>query len=348
MIVVRVLRPDRFTMSARGWIDVVFQGDINLSSGLEFNLNEVIDHESKATSPIMLCSRPGFDASAKIDALAHARSHARSHATGHTTGHATGLATGHKGFKYQSLAMGSAEGYQLAEKYIANASKNGTWVLLRNVHLCPSYMVQLEKKLHSFASHDQFRLFLTAEINPKLPTSLLRMSQTFVYEPPAGIKASLTRSLAGMPAARMNRAPAERSRLYFLLAWFHATVIERLQYVPIGWSKMYEFSETDLQCALTSFDGWIDGIAKGRAHVDPDEIPWEALHAMLGKMVVGVVGGLLFVVDVCADAFVVGCCWLLLVVVVVLFLHTSPPHTSPPPTPFPPHRPILVRWSGGQ
>jgi dynein heavy chain 1 len=303
---------------------VVFQGDINLSSGLEFNLNEVIDHESKATSPIMLCSRPGFDASAKIDALAHARSH--------TTGHTTGHATGHKGFKYQSLAMGSVEGYQLAEKYIANASKNGTWVLLRNVHLCPSYMVQLEKKLHSFASHDQFRLFLTAEINPKLPTSLLRMSQTFVYEPPAGIKASLTRSLAGMPAARMNRAPAERSRLYFLLAWFHATVIERLQYVPIGWSKMYEFSETDLQCALTSFDGWIDGIAKGRAHVDPDEIPWEALHAMLGKMVVGVVGGLLFVVDVCADAFVVGCCWLLW----WFYPSTPPPHTPPPTHTFSP------------
>ena len=113
------------------------------------------------------------------------------------------------------------------------------------------------------------------------------MSQTFVYEPPAGIKASLTRSLSNMNEERMNSEPTERSRLYFLLAWFHATVIERLQYVPVGWSKTYEFSETDLQCALSSFDGWIDGVAKGRSHVDPEEIPWDALHAMLGQSLYG-------------------------------------------------------------
>ena len=43
----------------------------------------------------------------------------------------------------------------------------------------------------------------------------------------------------------MNKAPAERSRLYFLLAWCHATILERLQFAPVGWSKTYEFSDAD-------------------------------------------------------------------------------------------------------
>ena len=229
--------------------------------------------ESKCTSPIMLCSTSGFDASTKIDALAD-RNKEMYH-------------------QYKSLAMGSEEGFHLAEKYIASGSKNGSWVLLRNVHLCPLYMQQLEKKLHSFntsgsGTHVNFRLFLTSEMNDKLPTSLLRMCQTFVYEPPAGIKASLTRSLAAIPEERMNAAPSERSRLYFLLAWFHATILERLEYCPVGWSKVYEFSETDFNCALKSFDGWIDEVAKGRTHVDPEtEIPWDALHAMLGQSLYG-------------------------------------------------------------
>lgn len=53
----------------------------------------------------------------------------------------------------------------------------------------------------------------------------------------------------------------ERARLYFLLAWFHAIVQERLVYVPLGWSKRYEFNESDLRCACDTIDIWIDSVA---------------------------------------------------------------------------------------
>lgn len=62
----------------------------------------------------------------------------------------------------------------------------------------------------------------------------------------------------------MMKAPSERARLYFLLAWFHAIVQERLRYVPLGWAKYYEFNESDLRVACDTLDTWIEATAMVR------------------------------------------------------------------------------------
>ena len=77
--------------------------------------------------------------------------------------------------------------------------------MLKNVHLAPSWLVQLEKKLHSLTPHAGFRLFLTMEINPKLPVNLLRAGRTFVFEPAEGVKANLLRTFSVVPTTRMNK-----------------------------------------------------------------------------------------------------------------------------------------------
>lgn len=68
--------------------------------------------------------------------------------------------------------------------------------MLKNVHLAPVWLVQLEKKLHSLQPHPNFRLFLTTEISPKLPVNLLRAGRVVVFEPPPGIRANLLRTFA--------------------------------------------------------------------------------------------------------------------------------------------------------
>ena len=68
--------------------------------------------------------------------------------------------------------------------------------MLKNVHLAPQWLVQLEKKLHSLQPHAGFRLFLTMEINPKVPVNLLRAGRIFVFEPPPGIRANLLRTFS--------------------------------------------------------------------------------------------------------------------------------------------------------
>lgn len=51
-----------------------------------------------------------------------------------------------------SYSSGSAEGFSQADKAINSAIKTGRWVMLKNVHLAPSWLIQLEKKLHRSAS----------------------------------------------------------------------------------------------------------------------------------------------------------------------------------------------------
>lgn len=158
---------------------------------------------------------------------------------------------------------------------------------MKNVHLAPQWLLQLEKKLHSLQPHTSFRLFLTMDIHPKIPVNLLRAGRVFVFEPPPGIKANLLRTFNTIPASRMMKAPNERARLYFLVAWFHAVVQERLRYVPLGWAKHYEFNEADLRVACDTLDAWIDSTAMGRTNLPPDKVPWDALKTLLSETIYG-------------------------------------------------------------
>ena len=59
------------------------------------------------------------------------------------------------------------------------------------------------------------------------------------------------------------------------------------RFEPIGWSKAFEFSETDLFCAMEGMDEWVDKLAQGKSNIDPNEIAWDALHAMCVQFVYG-------------------------------------------------------------
>lgn len=123
MIVMNALRPDRFVNAAKQLIDMIFSEE---STGQgQIDLDQIVENESNARSPLLLVSAPGYDASFMVDQLAKNK---------------------HK--KYTSVAIGSPEAFDEAENAIKLAARSGSWVLLKNVHLAPSWLVELEKTIY--------------------------------------------------------------------------------------------------------------------------------------------------------------------------------------------------------
>ncbi|KAK4049755.1 dynein heavy chain [Microbotryomycetes sp. JL221] len=262
MLIIKCLRPDRLLQAASGFVSQVFERD--LFAEVLYDFKSLVQDEIEATSPVCLCSVPGYDASYRVDGL-----------------------VSQTGAKCTSVAMGSQEGFTLADQAIAAAARTGNWVLLKNVHLASAWLGQLEKRLHGLNPNKAFRLFLTMETNPQIPVNILRQGRVLMNEPPPGIRANILESLRTIPPARLANGPAEKVRLYFMLAWFHAVVQERLRYVPLGWSKVYEFNDSDQEAALSTIDAWVATAAKGRSNVDPATIPWEAIRCLVRETVYG-------------------------------------------------------------
>jgi dynein heavy chain 1, cytosolic len=264
LMVIRILRPDRVMAAVENYVSSVLGDDFLWHEYAKFNLKEMVDCESNSSSPIMLCSESGQDFAGRIDSLASSLNK-----------------------NLVQVAMGSPEGFIEAEKYLAHSSKTGGWVLLRNVHLCPDWLTTIEKRLHSYSSNSEFRLFLTCEVTSNLPTSLLRASDMVLVEAPTGVKSALQRFFTTTEGLCENQKPVERSRLFALLAWFNAIVQERRRYVPFGWTKRYEFSEADTRCAVQCINQWVDSVSGSRSNISPELLPWKALRTTLSESVYG-------------------------------------------------------------
>lgn len=262
LLVIKCLRPDRLVPAMATLVNKVFGSDV--LSETAYDLGSVVADEVGPSTPVALCSVPGFDASFRVDNLVKVTN-----------------------AKCVSVAMGSQEGFTLADQAIASGSRTGSWVLLKNVHLAPSWLSQLEKKMLSLNSNKNFRLFLTMETNPIIPVNFLRASRILMNEPPPGLKANILDSLKGISPSRLQKAPVEAGRLFFLLSFFHATLTERLRYTPLGWSKSFEFNDSDAETALDTIEAWLNRTAKGKSNIDPQSIPWDALRSLLKQSVYG-------------------------------------------------------------
>ncbi|KAJ3331033.1 hypothetical protein HDU76_004259 [Blyttiomyces sp. JEL0837] len=262
LLIIKCLRPERLLPAGGILIDSIFASQSGATT--DSQLKSIVFDEIKCSTPVAFCSVPGYDAINRVENFADEVS-----------------------VKITSVAMGSPEGFSLAESAISAAVKSGNWVLLKNVHLAPTWLSQLEKRLHSMKANKNFRLFLTMETNPKVPVNLLRLSRVLMFEPPPGIKANLQATLGGLSTTRLTKGPVEKVRLYFLLAWLHAIVQERLRYVPLGWTKGYEFNDSDHEMSLVVIDKWLEDAAGSRSNISPDKIPWEAIRKLVKETVYG-------------------------------------------------------------
>ena len=257
LLLVKLFRVDRLIPATSHFVRTVFgESFLDVAQDLERIAKGVA-----ASSPIALCSSAGFDASFKVDQLVE-----REQAT------------------CASVAMGSNESVSSADAALANAAANGTWVLIKNVHLAPEWLQNLVKRIDSLKPNEDFRLFLSMEANLKIPSSLLRASRVLMYEQPAGIRANMRDSLSSIPD-KMLQQPVEKTRLHFLLSYLHAVIQERLRYAPsLGWKGFWEFNDADYECCAFIIQWWVDEVARGRSNIAPRSIPWDLLRSLIAEM----------------------------------------------------------------
>ncbi|RAL65629.1 hypothetical protein DID88_005301 [Monilinia fructigena] len=254
LLLIKLFRLDRFVPAAERFVTAVFgPGLLDVTEDLKHIVEQV-----SASRPIALCSSPGFDASYKVENLVE---QSRAACT--------------------NIAMGSNEGLATADKAISNAAANGSWVLVKNVHLAPTWLQSLEKRMDSLKPHANFRLFLSMESSPKIPVNLLRASRVLMYEQPAGVRANMKDSMTSL-STRGTKTPVERTRLYLLLSFLHAVVQERLRYAPnLGWKGFWEFNDSDYECSAYIIDTWVETVAAGRSNVAPQNLPWDILRTLI-------------------------------------------------------------------
>jgi hypothetical protein len=110
--------------------------------------------------------------------------------------------------------------------------------------------------------HPEFRLWLTTLPCEEFPVPVLQASIKITKEPPKGIRASLIGSYLTFEAEWFESSdhPHAFKYLLFSLCFFHASIIERSKFGPLGWNIPYEFSESDRKICIDQLKLFIDAV----------------------------------------------------------------------------------------
>ena len=163
--------------------------------------------------------------------------------------------------KMTSIALGQGQG-KIAEKLIEKSAKDGSWVLLQNCHLCISWLPTLERIVEAFTDemHKDFRLWLTSMPTSAFPVAIMQVSVKMTKEPPRGLRANLKATFLKMSDEKLSLTdkPATFRKLLFGLCFFHALIIERKKFGPLGWNIGYSFNETDLEICISQLELYVN------------------------------------------------------------------------------------------
>jgi len=249
LLVLRALRPDKMTPALQEFVSAELGAEF--TEAPQFSLASSYKDSTPLTPLIFILSK-GADPAGKLFAFAN-----------------------EMGFRdrFQSISLGQGQG-AIAQRYIEDGVRKGSWVLLQNCHLALSWLPALERillELNPENVHDDFRLFLTSEPTPGFPVSILQSGVKMTNEPPKGLRANLTRSYLGFTDAQLNKSkkPREFKKLLYALCFFHAVVLDRRQFGPLGFAIPYQFTENDLNVCVTQLRDFLDLY---------DELPLRTLH----------------------------------------------------------------------
>jgi len=183
------------------------------------------------------------------------------------------------GERLHFISLGQGQG-EKAEKMIQHGQQSGDWVCLQNCHLAASWMPALER-IQEVQDPDQindmYRLWLTSMPSPAFPVPVLQSGIKITNEPPKGLRANLARTYQDLTpeiyeACEMKR---EFKKLLFSLAFFHAAILERRKFGPIGWNIPYEWMDSDFQVSREQIHMYLES---------QPGVPWSTLNYIISEV----------------------------------------------------------------
>lgn len=174
----------------------------------------------------------------------------------------------------------------IAAEAIEEAIDKGTWVVLQNCHLAPSWMPKLEKIVEDFNPeivNPSFRLWLTSMPSEDFPLSILQNGAKITNEPPRGMKANLAQTYQAIDGGwfESSSMPFEFKKIMFGLAFFHAIIQERRKFGALGWNIPYSFTNSDLRISSAQLYMTMEEIAQNKSK---SHIPWSQLNYTAGEL----------------------------------------------------------------
>ncbi len=162
----------------------------------------------------------------------------------------------------------------------SQAIDKGSWVLLQNCHVAVSWLPTLERivdELRPETTNPAFRLWLTSMPSDQFPVSILQNGIKMTNEPPKGLKANLLQTYRAMDAKefdeKLGSRPDTLRKLIYGLSFFHALVLERRKFGPLGWNIRYEFTESDMRISKQQLQLFLE--------MFPTEVPFKALRFLV-------------------------------------------------------------------
>ncbi|EKX31472.1 hypothetical protein GUITHDRAFT_83101 [Guillardia theta CCMP2712] len=252
LTILRCLRPDKIVQEVQNL--VVEEMGQKFVEPPPFDLQNCFD-DSSPTSPLIFVLSPGADPNASLIQFADS-----------------------VGIKLDMLSLGQGQG-PIAERMIEDAVDRGSWVVLQNCHLSPSWMPALEAKVEKLSPercHAQFRLWLTSYPSDKFPVAILQNGVKMTLQPPKGLRANMLNTYFVIEDSFFEGCSkvAQLRKLHFSLAFFHASLQERRKFGPLGFNIPYEFTESDLRICQTQVKMFLEEF---------EQIPWAALRYTAGE-----------------------------------------------------------------
>jgi hypothetical protein len=99
--------------------------------------------------------------------------------------------------------------------------------------------------------NEDFRLWLTSAPTPKFPVSVFQNGVNLTNEPSKGLRANIMQSYYSFSDNYLDTITKPDMKLLYDMCFFHAVMLERRKYGPLGCNIPYVFAESDLMVYLT-------------------------------------------------------------------------------------------------